>query len=142
MRQVFFLLAAAMFVAFSLSWASPHQLIESHFAVPNYVSFPKQVAAFDRAAIMASVTLKDSCESIEKVTQEARGHKVIFSIRLNQPNNRICLQEARTHVPVDLAIEEMNLNSSRKIDIYFREDEENLRYFGSIELKEELISKY
>ena len=142
MRQVFFLLAAAMFVAFSLSWASPSQLAETHFAIPNHVSFPKRVSSLERAEVLASITLKDSCESIENVAQEIRGHKVIFSIRLNQPNNRICLQQERSHVPVDLTIDRVNTQGTQRIDIYFREDEETLKYFGSIEVKEELISQY
>lgn len=140
MRQVFFLLVAAMFVAFSLSWASPNAMNDSHFAVPNHVSFPKKIAAHHRAEILASITLKDSCESIENVGQEIRGHKVIFSIRLNHPNDRICLQQVRTHVPVDLIIENVGANHDDRIDIYFREDEENLKFFGSIELKKDLVS--
>lgn len=141
MRQVFFLLASAMFVAFSLSWASPSSSVESYYAVPDHVLFPSSFSFKEKPEISASITLKDSCESIESLQQEPRGHKVIFSIRLQHKNNDLCLQQTRSNVTVSAAIENFKVDSSRRIDIYFREDDENLKYFGAIEMKEELLSK-
>lgn len=141
MRQVFFLLASAMFVAFSLSWAAPSSSKEGYYAVPDQVLFPSSLSFKDKAEVFASVTLKDTCESIEGIQQETRGHKVIFSIRLQHKSNDLCLQQVRSSVSVTAAIENFKIDSSRRIDIYFREDDENLRYFGAIEMKEELVSK-
>lgn len=141
MRQVFFLLASAMFVAFSLSWASPSNSIESYYAVPDQVLLPNVMTQKQSPEVSATITLKDTCESIDRVDQEQRGNKVIFSIRLQHRNDDLCLRKSRSNVAVSAALREIKPDHSRRIDIYFREDDENLRYFGAIEMKEELLSQ-
>jgi len=141
-RQVFFLLAAAMFVAFSLSWAAPSSNLDTYYAIPDEVRLPQSfVALSEKPEVFAAITLRDSCESVESISQETRGHKVIFSIKLLHKNNDLCLQHIRNNIAVKAKIEKIRLDSSRRIDIYFREDEENLKYFGAIEIKSELISQ-
>lgn len=137
MRQFLFLLASAMLVAFSLSWASPHA-VENYYSLPDHVLLPSSSTFREKPEILASLTLNDSCESIEGVDQETRGHKVIFSIRLQYASNNLCLQDSRTNVDLSLLIDRFKVDSTQRIDIYFREDNENLKYFGSIEFSEKL----
>lgn len=144
MRQVFFFVAIAMFVAFSLSWASPGAT-ERYNTLPDHVLLPAQPSYLERPEISVVVGLKDTCESIESIDQEVRGHKVIFTIRMQNRSDQICLQESQTNVTVNLAIERFRVDSSQRVDIYFREDEEILKYFGSIEFKgnkEKMISQH
>lgn len=136
MRQVFFLIVAAMFIAFSLSWASAGTG-DGYFVLPENVLLPIYASVRERPEISISVPLNKSCELIEGVQQELRGHKLIFSVRAQQSKNHLCIQdESRSFENMNLKIERFKTDSSGRIDIYFREDEESLKYFGSIEMKE------
>lgn len=135
MRQVFFLVIAAMFIAFSLSWASAEG-VETYYTLPENVLLPVYSSLKEKPEISVSVPLDRSCERIESVDQEIRGHKVIFSVRVQQSKNQYCLEEGRVTESLNLIIDRFHTDSSRRVDIYFREDEENLKYFGSIEMKE------
>lgn len=137
MRQVLFLLASAMFIAFSLSWASPSS-VENYYTLPDHVLLPSSSSFDEKPEISASLTLDDSCESIESIDQEIRGHKVIFSIRLQYASNHLCLEQSRSNVTVNLLIDRFKVDASQRVDIYFREDDENLKYFGSIEFKQKI----
>jgi hypothetical protein len=134
MRQVFFLLVSAMIAAFSLSWASPG-LGEHDFLVPDQVILPLVHSTLSKLEISSVVSLKDSCEKIESLTQEVRGSKVILGIKVMHLSDRVCLQQVQSDISVNFLLENVRMNSTRQVDVYFREDEENLKYFGSVELK-------
>jgi hypothetical protein len=134
MRQVFFLLVSAMIAAFSLSWASPGTG-EHDFLVPDQVILPLVHSTKNKLEISSLVSLKDSCEKIESLTQEVRGSKVILGIKTMHLSDRVCLQQIQSDISVNFLLENVRMNSSKQMDVYFREDEENLKYFGSVELK-------
>jgi len=143
-RQILFLLASAMFVAFSLSWASPSE-DENYYTLPDHVLLPSSSTFREKPEISASFNFDDTCESIEGIDQEIRGHKVIFSVRMQYASNQLCLQQNRSNINLNLLIDRFKVDSSHRVDIYFREDDENLKYFGSIEIKEKhrkLLTKY
>jgi hypothetical protein len=135
MRQVFFLLVAAMFIAFSLSWASAEQA-ETYYMLPENVILPVEINLKEKPEVSVSVPLDASCESIESIHQEIRGHKIIFAIRIQQLKNQFCFQDSHHLENVNLVIDRFSMDSSKKVDVYFREDEESLKYFGTIEMKE------
>lgn len=137
MRQVFFLLVSAMIAAFSLSWASP-SLGESDFLVPDQVILPITHAIPNKLEVSSLVSLKDTCEKIESISQELRGSKIILGIRVSHLSDRVCVQQVQPNIAVNFIIENIPMNSAKQADVYFREDEENLKYFGSVEIKEML----
>jgi hypothetical protein len=133
-RQVFFLIIAAMFIAFSLSWASA-ETGETSYTLPETVIFPIYSHLDEKPEITALIPFEKDCESIESIYQEVRGHKVIFSIRLRQNKNQFCTEDGIIKENVNLNIDRFQTDSTNRVDVYFREDEENLKYFGSIEIK-------
>jgi hypothetical protein len=64
-----------------------------------------------------------------------RGSKVILGIKVMHLSDRVCLQQVQSDISVNFLLENVRMNSTRQVDVYFREDEENLKYFGSVELK-------
>jgi hypothetical protein len=139
-RQVFFLLISAMFIAFSLSWASPSRT-ETYRVLPDQVLLPSQVRLTESLELVASVTLNDSCEDIAGVEQEYDGNKVIVSIHVEGQIDHLCRRNSRSDVSVNILIPSGQVGLSQKIDVFFKEDKANLKYFGTIELKPELISR-
>ncbi len=134
MRQVFFLLVSAMIAAFSLSWASPG-LGDHDFLVPDEVILPLTHSIKHKLEISSLVSLKDSCEKIESLSQEIRGSKIILSIKVLHVSDRVCVQHVQSDIAVNFLLDNLMSNPSKQVDVYFREDEENLKYFGSIEIK-------
>ncbi len=140
MRQVFFLLASAMFVAFSLSWASPGKPVETIYAVPDLVLLPILPTLNKGSEISVTFALKDSCESIEQVDRELRDQNLIFSARLAHRENDICTRNARQTVSIKVPIDKSLVVNPRGLNIYFREDDESLRFFGAIKSNQDLFS--
>jgi hypothetical protein len=134
MRQVFFLLVSAMVVAFSLSWASPGSR-EFQFIVPDEVILPLDHSIQQQLEISTFVSLMDSCEKIESLHHEIRESRIILTVRISRLNDRLCLQQVRSNIPVNFVLDSVSMNSSKQVDVYFRESEEGLKYFGSIALK-------
>jgi hypothetical protein len=134
MRQIFFLLVSAMFAAFSLSWASPGSG-DKDYILPDQVILPMGSSIKKQFDVSAIVSLKDSCERIESAGQEVRGNKILFSIKVSHVSDSVCVQQIQPDISVNFPIEKPLLRDGQRIDIYFRQDEENLKYFGSIEVK-------
>ncbi len=134
MRQVFFLLVAAMVVAFSLSWASTGPS-EHEFVVPDEVILPVDHPVREQLEISTFVSLVDSCERIESLNQEVKGTRIILSVHVSRMNDRLCLQQVRSDIPVNFILDNISMNSSKQVDVYFRESEDGLKYFGTIALK-------
>jgi hypothetical protein len=134
MRQMFLLLVSAMVIAFSLSWASSGST-DNEFIVPDEVILPIQQSAREQLEISTSIALNDFCEKIESLHQEVRGAKIILSIKISHTSGQVCLQQIRSNIAVNFVLENLQMNSSRQVDVYFREGEESLKYFGSIALR-------
>jgi len=134
MRQVFFLLVSAMIAAFSLSWASPG-VGDNDFIVPDQVILPLTHHVQNKLEISSLISLRDSCERIDGISQEIRGSKVILAIKVMHLSDSVCLQQIQSDITVNFLLENIQLNSSKQVDVYFREDEESLKYFGSVEIR-------
>lgn len=133
MRQVFFLLVSAMIAAFSLSWASPGRG-DHDFLVPDQVILPMNHSVSNKLEISSLVSLRDSCERIEGLMQEVRGSKIILAVKAFHVSDSVCLQQVSPDISVNFILENLQMNPSKQVDVYFREDEENLKYVGSVSL--------
>ncbi len=140
MRQVLFMLGAAMMIAFSLSWASSGADTELYYSLPDNILLPEKLSLHEQPEILATFTLKNSCEVIENVDQEQSNDQIIFSVHTRYVNNHLCLEETRYDVSLNLKIDKYNHESSRHLDVFFREDDKTIRYFGAIDAQE-LLSK-
>jgi hypothetical protein len=123
-----------MVVAFSLSWASPGPR-EFQFIVPDEVILPLDHSVQEQLEISTFVSLMDSCEKIESLFHEVKENRIILTVRVSRLNDRLCMQQVRSDIPVNFILDNVSMNSSKQVDVYFRESEEGLKYFGSIALK-------
>ncbi len=141
MQQVFFLIISAMFVAFSLSWASSGGGSErfSAYLVPEEIQFPL-LATESENVLFAKIKLRGSCESVDSIVQERRGSKIIFSIRMRNDSDQVCLLQPIKDVSIKLKIQTQHIPESLYFGIYFRQDEENLKYFGAVSGRKESLN--
>lgn len=141
MRQVFFLLISAMFAAFSLSWASSKDSggRAVGYLVPGEIQFPL-LNAEDENILFAKIPLRDSCQSLGSIQQERRGQKIIFSIRAKVSPGQVCSMNSKKEISLKLRIEPDRLSDSLYLGVYFREDDEKLKYFGAVSARRKSIS--
>ena len=134
MRQIFILLVAAMMVAFTLSWASPRP--QQTYLLPDEISVPTPVELWDHPEIHVRVGVSQNCAKIEEILQEVRDHRIIFGIRAKELSEQSC---EISHQQLNLKVSEFT--PAKHLDIYFRVDEDSLKYYGTIDLEKELLSK-
>jgi len=132
MRQLFLLVASAMGLAFSLS-EMPFSSYQSRMVLPDEVALPAVVRSWEQTEITATVTLKNSCESVIGTDQEWRGDQLVLSVHVSEATGQVC-HESTTSVPVVFTIinSESAFDKYTNIYVYFEEADSTLKYYGAI----------
>jgi len=138
-KQVFFMTLSAMFIAFSLSWATPSHLGEKTLVVPDSIMIVSSSFETHEPEMYANLALIEACENIGHIEKEFRDHKLIFSLRLTEENGALCSSQKRTKISLRIPLDELITNRTQTFEVYFRIDDEGLRYYGFFNVTEGLL---